>query len=341
MDNKDITIVVQGPVQALPDRNQDESITRKCLNSVREHLPGAYLILSTWKDQDLDGLDYDELMICDDPGMNIVGYAQDGSPRTENTNRQIVSTVEGLRRVKTRFAAKLRSDNYLSGNGFKQLQESWTRRGEEMRFLEERVVVSNTFSRRYYRGWRVTYYVCDFFYFGLTRDLLGIWDMPHLEDVPYRPDQSGRVQHPAAPWPILDVDQMLTRQFLRANYDCDIGIEHNYDTRFDARRRSDIFFANNFVIARPDQIDLELPSKFVTNRQAKQSTQITYLSHQEWERMYRKYCDPSYQPKTPFSEVLQIWLWRCVFVPLKAIGNLYRVLRDRLRWDIARMKARR
>ena len=56
MDNQDISIVVQGPVQALPDRDQDVGITQRCLNSVREQLPGAHLILSTWKDQDLDGL---------------------------------------------------------------------------------------------------------------------------------------------------------------------------------------------------------------------------------------------------------------------------------------------
>jgi hypothetical protein len=66
IDNRDITVVVQGPVQALPDRDQDEGITQLCLRSVRELLPGARIILSTWDQQDLDGLDYDELVINTD-----------------------------------------------------------------------------------------------------------------------------------------------------------------------------------------------------------------------------------------------------------------------------------
>ena len=71
---KDITVVVQGPVQTFSDREQESGITRKCLDSVRYFLPGAKIILSTWHNQDLTDLDYDQLVLCDDPGTNVRAY---------------------------------------------------------------------------------------------------------------------------------------------------------------------------------------------------------------------------------------------------------------------------
>jgi len=340
MDNSEITVVVQGPVQALRDRHQEDGATMQCLKSVRKYLPGSHIILSTWPDQDLNGLDYDELIICDDPGRNIVGYNPDGSPRYENTNRQIVTTAEGLRKVNTKYAIKLRSDNYLTGNSFKQLQSKWTKRCEELRFTEERVVIANTFSRRFYRGLRITYYICDFFYFGLTKDLKAIWDIPHFADIAYREDQKNCEQHPGSPWPILDVDQMLAKRFLKHSYKFNIGIEHKHDLRFNARNNSDRIFANNFVVATPEQINFGLPTKFKVNRQAKKSTQITYLSHAEWERLYKKYCDPSYQPETGTLDLLDIWAWRAIFVPIKFFGNIYYLVRARWRFNKAQKKQR-
>jgi len=338
MKNSDITVIVQGPVQALSDRDQEDGITKQCLKSVRKYLPGSHVILATWPDQDLAGLDYDELIICDDPGRNIVGYNADASPRYENTNRQIVTTAEGLRRTNKKYALKLRSDNYLTGNSFKELQAKWPERSDELKFTEERVVIANTFSRRFYRGLRITYYVCDFFYFGLTKDLRAIWDIPHFADITYRKDQVGCEQHPGAPWPILDVDQMLAKRFLMHSYSFDIGIEHKHDLRFNARKNSDRVFANNFVVATPEQINFGLPRKFVINRQAKKSTQITYLSHAEWERLYKKYCDPKYKPATSIFKLLDTWLWRSIFIPLKFFGNIYYLTRARYRFSKALRK---
>jgi len=177
IDNAEITVVVQGPVQALPDRAQEEGITRRCLRSVREILPGSRIILSTWPGQDLSGLDYDELVISEDPGIVVIGYRADGSPQRQNWNRQIVSTRNGLRRVTTRYAMKLRSDNYLTGDEFRKLQTAYPARCTEYRILRERVVVNNTFTRLFAKGLPVAFHLCDFFYFGLASDVLDLWDV--------------------------------------------------------------------------------------------------------------------------------------------------------------------
>ena len=57
---EEITAVVQGPVE--------EVYTRLVIESIRRYLPGARIVLSTWKDANIAGLDIDELVINEDPG---------------------------------------------------------------------------------------------------------------------------------------------------------------------------------------------------------------------------------------------------------------------------------
>lgn len=57
---KDISVVVQGAI--------NKEITPRCLQSIRTLLPNAEIILSTWEGSDVDGLDYDKLVLNKDPG---------------------------------------------------------------------------------------------------------------------------------------------------------------------------------------------------------------------------------------------------------------------------------
>ena len=337
IDNGDITVVVQGPVQSLPDRPQDEGITARCLASVRRFLPGAQVILSTWPDQPLEGLDYDALVINEDPGPNVIGYGRDGAPRKENTNRQIVSTMGGLERVRTPYAMKLRADNFLTGDGFKALQRRFTARCDEYRYLRERVVITNTLMRRYYRGRRVAFFLSDFFDFGRTGDVVDLWDLPLLEDYRFDPALLGALQHHGAPERTVDVDQVLAERFINKHRAQPLDLRHVFDTRDDLLRESDLFFANNFVVATAEEIGLGLPSKFVTGRQAKFSSKATCLSRPEWERLYRKHCDPSHRPGQ-FWQHMRVQLMRAGFVPLKRLEQAGRAVRDRREFERARAR---
>lgn len=336
MQNSDITVVVQGPVQSLPERLQDEGITQRCLNSVRNHLPGARVVLSTWADQDLGGLEFDELVINEDPGPNIIGYGRNGEPRKENTNRQIVSTMGGLRRVTTRYAMKLRADNYLTGTGFKELQQQYTARCDEFHILKERVVITNTLLRRYYRGYRVAFFLSDFFNFGLTEDVVNIWDLPLLTDFPFDPGLKGAMQHRGAPARTTDVDQVLAELLIDKHREKPLNLQNIFDTSDGKLRQSDIFFANNFVVATPEEIGFGLPLKFTEGRQAKFSSMATCLARPEWQCHYRKYCDPELPADGEFMSLVKTRLMRFVFVPMKWLEYQPRSLRDRLRYRRAK-----
>lgn len=341
MQNQDITVVVQGPVQSMPERLQDEGITRRCLTSVRRFLPGSRIVLSTWEDQNLAGLDYDELVINEDPGTNIIGYQRSGEPRYENTNRQIVSTMGGLRRVETRFAMKLRADNYLTGTGFKALQQQFDKRCDELRILKQRVVITNTLMRRYYRGRRVAFFLSDFFDFGLTDDVVNIWDLPLLDDYPFDPGLAGAQQHRGAPAPTTDVDQVLAERFIDKHREQPLDLVDVFDTSDDKLRQSDVFLANNFVVATPDEIGLGLPLKFTEGRQAKFSSKATCLASPEWRRLYREYCDPTIDAGGDLALLVRIRLMRFAFLPLKWLEYQARSARDRRRYEMAKRVAQR
>ena len=285
VDFKDITVVVQGPIQTLKDRPQEDGITQKCLSSVRQYLPGSKIILSTWPDQNLDGLDFDELVISEDPGPNIRYNNKDGSPKYFNNNRQIASSKAGLKKVTTRYAVKLRSDNFLTGNEFVELHSRYTQRFDEHRFFDERVVVCNVFTRMYAKGFRVAHHLSDFFYFGLTKDLLSIWDIDFYPDA--KPTENKTNPNLAERFPV-DCTQMLWISALQ-KFDPGIKLKGLLDTSNNALELSDKIYANNLIIASPEELGLGLCQKFLgTARISRPSGRYAQWLHDDWKHLITK-----------------------------------------------------
>ena len=308
---KDITVVVQGPVQTFSDREQELGITQKCLNSVRQFLPGAKIILSTWHNQDLTDLDYDQLVLCDDPGTNIRAYNVDGTPQLFNNNRQIVSTLDGLHHVTTPYAMKLRSDNYLISDAFLHLQQAFPKRCNEDRFFNERVVVINTFTRRYAKGLPVVFHMSDFFYFGRTEDVIACWNMPLIEDFIATKEEPYNVGFPDYS---IDCTQML---FIRAmqKFDAAFTLNGLLDNKIEKQILSDRCFANNFVIADPQHVGIGLCRKFtVKARVSRTKGKVAHWQFKEWQQLYKKYCDPNFDLQYPIFAQYKLFLQRCLYV---------------------------
>ena len=161
VDNKDITVVVQGAV--------DREKTPICLQSIRRMLPGAFIILSTWEGTDVDGLEYDDVVLSEDPG----GFDEFNIPFSpkNNINRQIVSTYQGLLKVKTVYALKLRTDFYLCDDGFKDFFNTYNRECTEYKIFEHKVICCELYSRnpRYiFSDMKRAYHPSDIFFFGYT-----------------------------------------------------------------------------------------------------------------------------------------------------------------------------
>ena len=291
MSNKinNITVVLHGPVQANPDRPMEPGITEKALLSIRKHLPGAHILLSTWEGQPTDGLDIDELVLNQDPGQNIIAYDFDGSALKENNNRQIVAIREGLKRVKTKYAIKLRSDNFLLHSGFIGWQQAYPLHNSDLRLFKERVVVSHRLTKLYSDGYPIVRHLCDFFAYGLTEDLLKMWDLPLFEDFPFDKSKLGQGQHMSAPQRILSAEQHFASRWITKLSPSSSYLKGHFDYNGDLKQEWELIMANNLVIVEANNLGLKTIGRLKSTRY-----RANEISHAEWQVLYQKYCAPDF-----------------------------------------------
>jgi hypothetical protein len=332
IENSDITVVIQGPVMSLPDRKMDHGITSEAIASVRRCLPGARIILSTWQNQPTDGLDYDELLLNEDPGANRIGFNVKGEPLMLNHNRQIHSSLEGLKRVKTRYAMKLRSDNFLASDAFKHLQQAFPKRASELALMKEHVVVNNTFTRAYSKSKPAVFHMCDFFYFGLTEDVKAMWDMPFFKDYEYDHEKKNQAQYDGFPFYKTDCTQKLLLAALK-KFDKSLELNHlhHYDAKL--KHQSDLLYANNFIIGEPEVIGLGLCSKFSNDERANRlSGRLTFITFDDWQLLYKKYCDGNLELKDgTHMRLLKRNVLRFLMLVVKRFEDDFRYLKKRIR----------
>ena len=168
---KDLTFVVQGGISEL---------TPICLESVRRFFPQSTIILSTEYERPIQNLDYDILVQNEDVGsFTFKRYDTPNSPQ-DNINRQIISTINGLKQVNTKYTMKIRTDMILTGRRFASYLHDYPNRIDQLRLFNERVIVSEYWTRKRsqifhkidgYQSVPRLFQVSDCFFFGLTEDL--------------------------------------------------------------------------------------------------------------------------------------------------------------------------
>lgn len=256
IDDSDITFVVQGPVQQTPGREQIEGITQRCLASIRQLFPSSTIILSTWENQPIEGLDYDVLVESVDPGSNKV--FNDGTPLVLNNNRQLKSSNAGLAAVSSRYAVKLRSDNLLSGRAFVDTYCKYydLPRAAKFQYFKQRIITSSAFFIGSHYGKTVHFHKSDLFDFGLTEDLLKVWPNKPIPEIHFELNSGKKQRYPA------------TEQFLTLSWLSDLlGEPLHINSKADdsASLPSTFwgdFIANNIIVDSPEALQLDVTERF-------------------------------------------------------------------------------
>lgn len=175
MDTSQITVVFQGMVNAYPS-NSDELTFAEVLRRTREVLPNAKYILSTWNNIEIPkNIELDFIVTSDDPG-GLPGIKFDD--KVNNVNRQIVSTLNGIRAVKTKYTIKMRTDAYLEHAGFIDL---YKRFNTESTLSNDRIVVNPFFTLDPTIYEHIPYHISDWFQFAKTDTLLSYWNVPLMD----------------------------------------------------------------------------------------------------------------------------------------------------------------
>lgn len=280
IDTKDISVVVQGAVK--------RGIIELCLDSIRTYLSGAEIILSTWEGTDVQGLDYDIVLLNKDPG----GFDFGNSEYSESCNyeRQQVSTVNGLKCANRKYSVKLRTDFMLTSAGFLKYFGKYNKRNAEYSFLREKAICCELFSRNpriIDPNYRLSIHPSDFFYFGLTEDILSIFESEPITEedkIYFAHKYRDRV---AAVLSRFVPEQFMWRGFLKK------FIPEKYlpadleDVSRQAILITEKTIASNLVILSKEQIGL----KALKNSVFQQSQGLSNCySHRDWYALYLNYC---------------------------------------------------
>ncbi len=183
----DISVIVRGLVVGAGENDERRKFTKRSLESVRRYLPGAEIILSTWKGSDVDGLHYDRVLFSDEPERIEMAFA-DGRVKLVAANHQIITSQSGLEHVQRKYALVMRSDMVLNDTGFLRYFVKYAS-SPPIGFLKHKIVVLPTYNPR--RVPAPIYNVCDWMYFGYTEDVRAVFEIPLMTVDTLRGEKKG------------------------------------------------------------------------------------------------------------------------------------------------------
>lgn len=253
LSDKDISIVMQG----LPSPD-----TKDYLTTVRSVFPNAEIILSTWNGTNVDfskGL-VDKVIFCEDPGGLPSAFWEEVIS-INNLNRQIVSTVAGIKAASRPYVMKLRTDFTLTTTKIFDFWNRYSKRDKKFMLFKHRVIVPSVFSRIYSDETLTPtpFHPSDLFGFGLKKDLLlfygsaplasdeelAAWHYKFPQHVPYRFSQ----------WRYAP-EQALFLHAAKTKFP-DIRFDDWTDLHKEEILLSKNLLINNFIFVNPGQIGLK------------------------------------------------------------------------------------
>ncbi len=293
MRPQDMSFVVQGAIDHTISPITGKPMTMSCIESLRRFHPGCEVVLSTWPDQKIEGLDHDVLVLSEDPGAWNAFHPDADEVKLDNGNRQIVSTRNGLLRARRPYAAKIRTDMVFTGNSWMKAWGKYPKRMAEWQIFEERVITCSMFARDPECPYtRQALHPSDWVYIGLKHDLLKLWDIPLQTE----PESSqwflNRGVVPVPPPHDDDIRRFSPEQYVWRTFLAKFG-----PVKLDCRghvceeniRLTYLTFANNLIILDTDQFPFtvdryQIPPWNWYRR-------YRFVSNREWEHLYHKYCD--------------------------------------------------
>ncbi|MAM13461.1 MAG: hypothetical protein CML23_24020 [Rhizobiaceae bacterium] len=304
MDTKEITFLFQGVV--------DKPLVRDSFAAVRRYFPGSKVILSTWKKADVDGLDFDDLVLADDPGFFY--YSDQPGEKANNVNRQIVGNRAGLERVETPYCFRIRTDFRLTGNDFLQFFDAFPRRDEAYALFAHKLLACSYFSRNPRSRLRFPFHPSDLAFFGLTEDIRKLYDVPLMTEEEALWDTGSKRYNRYTPEQHIFVNAL--RKAGR-----DVPCAHYNDGNEASVEATEKYFASNFVFLSFDQFNLE-PSKPTFFMKVHPNSFRTCYTHNEWIGLYKKHVDPTAVVPEHDSEREKIDRYYRPYKVCRLIGNM-------------------
>jgi hypothetical protein len=255
VDSSQITVVIQGPLyrQLAPARGIDS-----CISSIRAHFPQAEIVVATWPEENVSGIDADTVLVLPDPGVLL-----DFNGNRHNTNRQTVSSLAGIKASTRPYILKMRSDHILTGNGMAVIGDYLTTVPECERLLKTPITVSTLFIRDPVKV-PLLFHLSDLIQFGAREDMASFWsqDLKRQDEIfhkqPYKNPIGNFVGFSAMR---MSPEQSLMLGFMRTK-GFDISLRHPGEISPALVSLSEKLLSENFAVLDWGQCEVDFPERF-------------------------------------------------------------------------------
>ena len=250
--DKDISVVVQGTVMPA---------TGACLSSIRKVLPGAEIVLSTWDSTDVDGLDFDKVVFSPDPGLSGIMQLYPHK-QVNDVNRQLVSSLAGIRSASRQYCLKLRSDMLLTSDTFLEYYNRYAHYLSQDAPVHRRIMVEG-----FATSCNTLFDIASWWHLGLKKDLEKMFDSPlyPYESIPFflQPDHEQEKPMQAAMLCRYTPEQYIAYSYFKrcakkayAGY---IHFKHGYDNTPENKEAYRRFLAGSFLCLECTESGVALP----------------------------------------------------------------------------------
>lgn len=289
IDSSDISVVIQGAI--IP------KIIKKVTKSIRKNLPNAEIIISTWKETPLYGLDFDKIVL--NKNVKAIPFRKNG--QLHNLNRQIFSTFNGIKKAERKYILKIRSDIMLLNTNFLNYFDKFNVRKEKYRVFEKRILITNIYTRNSSNKLRALFHPSDWMMFGLASDMYKMWNIPLAKE----PETSQWYTTHKKPKKDMFPD-FLTRYhaeqyiWINALKTNGINVSFNNYSSYSSKlcKISEQTIFNNFVV-----LDYLPKFSFLNLKYPYIEMDDTVISFYDWLKYYKNNFDISF--KIPFIEIVK------------------------------------
>jgi len=285
--SSDIDVIIQGPIFKTGARTPGNE-TKGVIESYRDALPNARIILSTWNGSDVNGINADEIIFSADPRTI---WTQ--CPPAINLNRQIVSTNAGLEKSSRLYCLKTRTDLPINHDGFIELYKKWANRSRSAKQFKDRIVVMEIFTLSSRRS-NYCYQLSDLSQFGLGQDIKELWDIPiyrwTLEAASHEKQTLSHV--PEWHW---SNEQYLWIKNMQKHSDFSLHAICSDEDHAEWERQ----LANNFIIATQKQYGIYWRGKLTIRAWAQT------INHDEWKSLFRTHSQQNTIPRASLSRIIK------------------------------------
>lgn len=303
MNFADISFIIQGEVF---------SHINNQIAEIKHYFPQSPIIVSTCNDVPCEIIGANQVIKSPDPGY--FHYSDKPGEKVNNINRQIVTTLAGLKACKTEFAFKLRSDFFIAGNSFLEYVNAFPKVDEQYKLFNDKVLSCCYFARNPNSDMPFTFHPSDVAFFGKTSDLLNLFDIPLMaKDEAFWDTTNFRFNRYVP-------EQYLFINCLRKN-GFDVNCNCYNDCSQENIEQTERFFASNFIFLTFEQFNL-LPTKQTFNMKVHPNAFRSCYTHIDWQNLYKKYVDASLGVPTKDEERLKIEKYYKNYKKYRFLGNL-------------------